>query len=96
MYRDVADSELVAYQPLVKSLAKKYVGRSGAEWDDLYQEGMISVWEALRRKNIPSSEVVTYAMLQWVRFLRRLTKGDHASTTVPASMDENVLGKEGT
>lgn len=101
MYRDVADSELAAYQPLVKNLARKYVGRQGAEWDDLVQEGMISVWEALRRDNIPSAEVVQYAMLQWVRFLRRLAKGDNLATgQLPASFGGSepgqVLGETGT
>lgn len=91
MHRVVADAELAAYSPLVKKLARKYTGRSGAEWDDLVQEGMISVWEALRRSNIPSRLVIQYAMQQWVRFLRRIQRGDNLAAT-PASESDFEYG----
>jgi len=76
MYRVVASSEVATYQHLVRNLARKFVHRAGAEYDDLVQEGLISVWEALRRDNRPSAEVVEYAMRQWVRFLQRVQRGD--------------------
>lgn len=94
MYKAVASSEVAAYLPVVRKLARKYTGRSGAERDDLMQEGMISVWEALRRSNIPSAEVIMYAMLQWVRFLRRLQRGDNLATGIlPASLTDFSYGE---
>lgn len=80
MYRAVTSEEVAAYRQLVEKLARRYVGSAGAEFDDLVQEGLISVWEALRRNNNPSAEVVQYAMRMWVRFLRRLQRGDTIAT----------------
>lgn len=57
------------YRGLVESLARKYVGRNGAEFDDLVQEGLINVWQTLERGITPSTEIVGHRMENWVRLL---------------------------
>lgn len=70
-------SERVAeYDPLIKSIAFRYVGFGHAELDDLVQEGRISVWKALRHNRAPSKLVIERRMIGWVRFLRRLIHND--------------------
>jgi hypothetical protein len=76
VFRAVADSEVAAYRELIESLAKKYVKYPEADYDELFQEGQISVWEALRRGNRPSIEVIKWSMLAWLRNQRRLRRGD--------------------
>ena len=38
-----------------------------AEYDDLFQEGLIAVWQALERGVKPNSNVVRRRMLGWIR-----------------------------
>lgn len=45
----------------------------GAEYDDLYQEGLISVWQALERGVTPSIEMVENRMRDWMRYIGRQT-----------------------
>lgn len=47
--------------------------------DDLVQEGMINVWERLRRDTFPLPEFIKLRMLDWIRFLHRLERGDSTS-----------------
>lgn len=61
--------------PLVESLAHKYVDKSGlysgAEYDDLVQEGLIAVWKALDDERLPGRNTVEWAMMHWCRELSR-------------------------
>jgi DNA-directed RNA polymerase specialized sigma24 family protein len=59
------------YERLIGDAAYKF--RNAAEYDDLYQEGMIAVW------NCPSdapaaviSQAIYNRMKDWVRFTKRL------------------------
>ena len=66
---------VAAYLPLVESLAHKYVDKSGlysgAEYDDLVQEGLIAVWQALEDERRPGPNTVMWAMMHWCRELSR-------------------------
>lgn len=65
-------SEAVAeYDGLCEALARKFVGRAGAEFDDLIQEGRIAVFTSLQSGRAPSTSYVEYAMRLWVTTLRR-------------------------
>lgn len=66
------DEQIRSYNPLVEALARRYTGnRYGAEFDDLVQEGLISVWQALDAGVNPSLNVMIFAMRNWVRTIRR-------------------------
>ncbi len=72
----ITSEAVEAYLPHVRYLAKQYAGIANAEFDDLVQEGLISVWQGLARGLTPSTGVIQNRMLDWVRYLRRLEKGD--------------------
>lgn len=55
----------------MESHARRFDGKRGAEFDDLKQEGLIAVWEALRDGFTPSNVVVVNAMRYWVRVCAR-------------------------
>lgn len=76
MYRAVTSNEIAAYQQLVESLAMRYRNYPEADYDDLVQEGLISVWECLRRGNRPAAQVLQWNMLRWLAAQRRLRRGD--------------------
>lgn len=44
-----------------------------AEYDDLYQEGLISVWQQLTGKGVVSMGIVMNRMRDYLRFLARQT-----------------------
>lgn len=69
---DVSDSDIAAYRPLCRRLANKYNDVGGAEFDDLEQEGMIAVWQLLRRGFPVSVQAVENRMRDWVRVCRRM------------------------
>jgi DNA-directed RNA polymerase specialized sigma24 family protein len=69
----VTSEQVRDYEGLCVGLARKYVGRSGAEFDDLVQEGRIAVWSSLQDGIAPSSAYVELAMRGWVKTLRRQT-----------------------
>jgi DNA-directed RNA polymerase specialized sigma24 family protein len=66
--RDI-NGQIEEYRGLVESLARKFVGRNGAEFDDLVQEGLIDVWTALTKGLTPSAAVISGRMANWVRLL---------------------------
>ena len=72
----VADIQVAAYSGLVKHLAHKLAGYSGAEFDDLRQEGLVAVFLSLRAGALPSERVIRGRMLNWCRYLRRLENND--------------------
>ena len=68
MARDI-NGQIAGYRDLVESLAHKFVGRNDAEYDDLVQEGFISVWLALEKGVTPAAHLIEARMLDWVRLL---------------------------
>lgn len=72
----VTDEQVAVYRDHVESLARRYVGFAEAELDDLVQEGLIAVWQAIGRGLRPSSEVIEGRMIDWLRYLRRLQHND--------------------
>lgn len=67
-----------AYASTCAALAEKYsrggrAKRMGAEYDDLYQEGLISVWQAFERGVTPSIVMIENRMRDWMRYLGRQT-----------------------
>ena len=69
--RGVSSSDVAAYRPLCIKLARQFDGKSGAEFDDLEQEGLIKVWHLLRFGFPVSSKAVADSMRDWVRVCRR-------------------------
>lgn len=72
------NDQLRNYAGLVDSLARKLsagprAAQVGAEYDDLYQEGMIAIWQALDRGVTPSAEIIEDRMRNWFRWLGRQT-----------------------
>lgn len=63
------NDQVAGYRGLVESLAGRYVGRNDAERDDLEQEGLIAVWQALEKKVHPSAEVILARMEDYTRWL---------------------------
>ena len=63
------DDQVATYRGLIESLARKFVGRNGAEFDDLVQEGLLSLWQAMGRKIPPSADVIENRMRNYVRLL---------------------------
>lgn len=71
MEQPVSSEAVAAFRPLCAKQARHYRGAGGAEFDDLEQEGLIAVWDALRYGFIPSKVVVSNRMKDWVRKCRR-------------------------
>lgn len=67
----VSDDQVRAYVSHVTRTAYPYVGRAGAELDDLVQEGLIAVWQSLQDGITPSTAYIEMAMRIWVKKLRR-------------------------
>lgn len=63
------NGEVAGYRGLVESLAHKFVGRNGAEYDDLVQEGLLAVWQSLERGVTPKAEILENRMKNWGRLL---------------------------
>ena len=87
----VTSEAVAAYLPHIRGLAKRYTGVANAEFDDLVQEGMISVWQGLSRKLVPSSQVIEQRMVDWVRYLRRLERGDAVAYEVMLPIESYAL-----
>lgn len=57
---------------MIEAHALRFAGKRGAEFDDLVQEGLLSVWEHLQRGARPSNQAVQNAMRDWSRKTARL------------------------
>ena len=68
---NVSDADIAEYSETIQGLANKFTGWSGAEYDDLYQEGMISVWKSLEVGKVPSKDIIRRHMMNWIRKCRR-------------------------
>lgn len=73
----ITNEVIAEYVPRVKSIARKYVGRNGAELDDLIQEGLIFIWLSLKKQIMPSMDLVDKRMKNWVRYLGRTAPKDY-------------------
>lgn len=87
----VTEQQVAGYLGHVESLARKYIGFAEAEMDDLVQEGMIAVWQALSRGLRPSTQVIEGRMLDWVRFLRRLKHNDAIAYELLLPIEEYAM-----
>jgi DNA-directed RNA polymerase specialized sigma24 family protein len=59
------------YNSVVQQTARKY--SSSAEYDDLYQEGMIALWKVYPETDIRIVQTaVSNRMLNWIRYTKRL------------------------
>jgi DNA-directed RNA polymerase specialized sigma24 family protein len=77
------DEHIREYEKLVATAAYKL--RNAAEYDDLYQEGMIAVWSLPPDTDSKYvSEAIFNRMKDWIRFIKRLR---HLQ---PASYEEIV------
>lgn len=84
----VTSAEVAAYEGWIEHLARPYVGRQGAELDDLMQEGRIAVWQTLQKGIRPSETVVQGRMSNWVRFLARQRRNEAVSYSLLLPMDD--------
>ena len=68
------DSAIREYWSELTRIARRYVGRHGAELDDLVQEGAIFVWQSLQKGIKPKEELIRARMRNWVRTLEYQTR----------------------
>lgn len=72
------DNRIREYERLIATAAYKF--RKAAEYDDLYQEGMIAVWSCPPDADPRYvSEAIFNRMKDWVRFTKRLRHMQSAS-----------------
>ena len=62
----VSDGDVLAYHDLLDHFASRFDGWHDAEYDDLYQEGAVSVVDALRKGAVPSKQMIVGRMRRWV------------------------------
>lgn len=84
------NSRVAGYRGLAESLARKYVGRNRAEYDDLVQEGLISVWQALERGVTPAAEIVAGRMQSYVEWLGAAKRGVPYEVMLPLDDFQNL------
>lgn len=73
-------AQVAEYRGLCEALAARIVrpgrmSRNGVEYDDLVQEGLISVWKALQKGVTPSAELVRGSMLDYRKKMGRDKRG---------------------
>jgi DNA-directed RNA polymerase specialized sigma24 family protein len=73
-------AQVAEYRGLCEALAARMVrpgrmSRTGVEYDDLVQEGLIFVWKTLQRGEIPSTEHVRNTMLMYIRKMGQEKRG---------------------
>lgn len=72
----VTDTQVAAQADKVTLLAKKLTGHAGAEYDDLYQEGITEAWLIMRDEGRdPTEREVANAQIRYIRKLRKLKSG---------------------
>lgn len=76
------EGQLREHVGLVESLADRLSRRDRNERDDLAQEGMIAVWEAIKNGKPVTEEEVEKRMNKWLRFRGRQKRD------VPTSYDK--------
>lgn len=76
-------NQCAPWETTVNSVARRYAGRSGSEYDDLVQEGWESVCTYLQEGSPITEESIERWVRSYIRQLERLHKGD---TTGPFVM----------
>lgn len=76
----VTNADIEPYIGFVVTSASRLAGtrrarQAGAEYDDLYQEGLISVWQSLQRGVNPLLPIQN-RMKDWVRYALKLKRHD--------------------
>lgn len=75
------------YSGLVADLARRLAKGPGgtsveAEYDDLYQEGLINVWQTLERGITPTAQIIEGRMISWKRLMKfQSGRGGHMDTS---------------
>jgi DNA-directed RNA polymerase specialized sigma24 family protein len=69
--RGVSSDDVRPFTKLVERVAHRYHGVRGAEYDDLYQEGMVAVCFAITYGFIPDEDDVKDRVRSWVRHVSR-------------------------
>lgn len=80
-YLHVSDEAMRAWLPTCENLARQFVGRFNAEFDDLVQEGWEFCFRSLRQGIPPHRPHIRHRMLNWCRYLDKLDRGDTAGFT---------------
>lgn len=70
----VSSAQVTPYVNLVERLARPYVGRFDSESDDLTQEGLIKVFQALSKGKLPAKEHIRHGMRDWVKTMEYQTR----------------------
>lgn len=73
-------AQVAEYRGLCEALAARIVrpgrmSRTGVEYDDLVQEGLIFVWQSLERGEDPAAKLVRGRMLDYVKKMGREKRG---------------------
>lgn len=99
--RPVTSAEIQPYLKAVDAIASRLAGTSrarrvGAEYDDLFQEGLVAVWQSLLR-GVDPMLVITNRMKDWIRFQGRLGHHDHADygALLPIELGDDAPRVEG-
>lgn len=82
--RLVTSAEVATYRGMVVTVARRFNGVAGAEFDDLEQEGLIAIWEVLGQESGfwgPSVAVVSNACIDWVRYCGRRGYGGYEAAS---------------
>ena len=79
------------YQETVNTVARRYAGRGGAEYDDLVQEGWESVCVYLAEGSHPTDESIERWVRSYLRQQQRLQKGDTTAPFVYGGTPEKPL-----
>jgi DNA-directed RNA polymerase specialized sigma24 family protein len=94
----VTDADIRPYIPTVESHATRLAGtrrarRAGVEYDDLYQEGLMTVLLSLRR-GVNPMPVIANRMKDWIRLQIRQKEGDPIpyETLLPTEAPDDGAG----
>jgi DNA-directed RNA polymerase specialized sigma24 family protein len=63
-------SAIEAQEAMLHPLAMRLRGRDGADYDDLMQEGRMSVWQDLLAGREPQEYFAWQRMLKWIRHIK--------------------------
>lgn len=63
-------SAIEAQDAMLHPLAMRLQGRDGADYDDLMQEGRISVWADIMAGREPQAVYAWQRMLKWLRHIK--------------------------
>lgn len=95
--RDAINDQVAGYRGLVESLADKLAGRLRGntliDRDDLVQEGLIHVWQAIQRGITPSAEQIVYRMQQHIKWSRNRRNQPYGKAT-PLEDYRGILTRE--